>query len=457
MGHVASAPRCGDAVLIVPGIMGSELVEVDSGRQLWGLRDPHWYVRAWRSSDGLSPLHLDDRERAGRCERVRATRLLRFSAFAPMLRGIEPYTRLVRAVERTVLHPTAVAEFPYDWRLPVVENARRLADVALAHLRQWTATARSVADTSRRSEPPALVLIAHSMGGLLARAALENPALASAVRRVVTLGTPFYGSVKAGLLICTGQGTPLPLPARRVRELASGLPGVYDLLPVNRCVDADTHVRPLQVADVVALGGDPQLAAESFGRRGRPGTPFPVPHVQVVGAHQPTWQSIRIRDGVAQGERYTCQRDPDGGVRRVDLAGDGTVSRESAQLDGAATPLAQSHGAIARTPEALLVVTDTLTGQDRGPWLGTGDYGLECPDVVSPGQPFEIRLDRVDHPRDAEVTITDTATGRVVQRVLLRCDGGRIIGETALADASMYRVSVTGGGGSPVSELLLCA
>jgi hypothetical protein len=50
----------GDAVIIVPGIMGSELVDAASGRPLWGLADPRWYVDAWTSGESLRALALTD-------------------------------------------------------------------------------------------------------------------------------------------------------------------------------------------------------------------------------------------------------------------------------------------------------------------------------------------------------------------------------------------------------------
>src|SRR5712691_7249259 len=112
------SPPMRDAVVVVPGIMGSELIDETSGRLLWGLADPRWYVSAWTSGASLDALRLTEDERAGRYGRVRATRLLRFPAFAPLLAGFEPYSRLLKAIRAVAPHPDAVAEFAYDWRLP---------------------------------------------------------------------------------------------------------------------------------------------------------------------------------------------------------------------------------------------------------------------------------------------------------------------------------------------------
>src|SRR5215470_4277468 len=93
---------CRDAVVVLPGIMGSELVEAATGTVLWGLADPGWYVKAWTSGRSLRALAVTDAERKGRPGRVQATRTLRFPAFAPFLRGFEPYTELLAAVKRFV-------------------------------------------------------------------------------------------------------------------------------------------------------------------------------------------------------------------------------------------------------------------------------------------------------------------------------------------------------------------
>jgi hypothetical protein len=100
-----------DAVVVVPGIMGSELVDAD-GRTLWGLRDLRWYVTAWTTGAGLRALRLTDEERAGHTGRVRPNGLLRFPAFMPVLAGLEPYTRLVTMVRDAVADPAAVRGSP---------------------------------------------------------------------------------------------------------------------------------------------------------------------------------------------------------------------------------------------------------------------------------------------------------------------------------------------------------
>lgn len=125
--------------------------------------------------------------------RITPRRLLRFPAFAPFLAGFEPYSALLKSL-RSVTYPAAVKEFPYDWRLPVAYTGGLLADFAIRHLVEWRNSEQEVA--ARRQDPegdrPArLVIVAHSMGGLLVRQACRSAGFAEEVRATVTLGTPF--------------------------------------------------------------------------------------------------------------------------------------------------------------------------------------------------------------------------------------------------------------------------
>src|SRR4051794_18580063 len=100
-----------DAVVVVPGVMGSELVDEDD-QVIWGLR-PGLAARAWWHGH-LAELHVTQEDLAGG-RRLRASRLLRRVGFLPLLGGTEPYTDLLDQLKRAVVDERAVVEFPYDW------------------------------------------------------------------------------------------------------------------------------------------------------------------------------------------------------------------------------------------------------------------------------------------------------------------------------------------------------
>lgn len=438
-----------DAIVIVPGIMGSELVDRVSGRVLWGLSDPRWYVSAWTSGQDLRALKVTEAERSGKT-RLQATRLLRSPAFAPLLRGIEPYRDLVRAAHKVAAHPAAVLEFPYDWRLSVAVTAKTFAEAASAHLDRWRHHPEGRRDAR-------LVIIAHSMGGLVAKYSSAMLGGAERIRAVVTLGTPFYGAVKAVRMLATGSAG-LPLPHRRLRNLARTLPSIYDLLPSYRCVDEGSSARRLTVSDIVGLGADVDLADTAALLQVEPSA-LTSRLYPVVGVGQPTMQSIKLRDGCAEVCYYTCEEAGSEGIKRVDRRGDSTVYRDAALPSGASMSfLPQSHGMLARSHEAMAHVRAVITDRPLGPPLSIDGeesvVGLDLPDVVAAGTSFSVKVSNAD-PTAVSLRVRD-GVGQEIQYVRkLTVLEGAITARLTLSQPGIFRVEAEHGSYSPVSQLLL--
>ena len=431
--------RVRDAIVFVPGILGSALVDDHSGKQLWGLKDPRWYVDAWFSGKSLDRLVVSDDERAAMltldatdsevsdaisAHRIRAGGVLEFPAAAPVLAGIEPYREIVNRLKRMVIHPDAVLPFAYDWRLSVEHNARLLASAIRRHLESWRAHEAHDGHRSRASAQA--VLVAHSMGGLLSRAVCAQTDIRDSVRQVITIGTPFAGSVKALLTLAGEEGVPLPLPRSRLRRLALTLPSMYDLLPRYRAVETAVGARVLTLDDVAGFGGDVTLAtaAQRFWART---SSLPLPrHHAIVGADQPTPQSVRIIGDSVQANAYThrwrveddgLERDASGQVQVFDRGGDGTVFRDAATLSEAAVSyVAQQHGYLARSQEVILMVRQLVTDlESLGARLGRGTAGLLVPDLVRVGEEFIVRVSGISDPAAVRFTVEDVSDGdRVV-------------------------------------------
>ncbi|TQC47405.1 hypothetical protein EEB14_20860 [Rhodococcus sp. WS4] len=448
-----STPAIEDAVVIIPGIMGTELIDTTTGKLLWGLH-PGLLARMWTArAKALAPLAVDPPDRPPR--RIRPGRLVRVPVFAPTWGGAEPYARLAATLRALVRHPSAILEFGYDWRLPVRHNAALLAEAVEGHVRAWRI---------RSGNPDARVhLVAHSMGGLLCQALAAIPGATDDVGTTITLGTPFRGAAKAAVMIGTGEGT--ALPARRLREVAVTMPGLYDLLPTYRCVDEGGTVRALTAGDVAAFGGRGDLAAAAFAdREALASVPIPE-HRALIGVEQPTVCSLGFKDGRVEGLSHTFTlgddgevlRHPNGVVQRFAGRGDGTVPRTSAQplhMDDPA-PLPQQHGPIARVDEARAFVRDRLLHSPTGPWLGAGDLGIDPPDVVAVGTEFEIGITGVDGPHDIGTTLVAVETGTIVDAPHAQWRDGRLVVPTTVDQAGLYRIEVAGGGMSPVSQMVL--
>lgn len=458
--------RSHDAVVVVPGIMGSELVEVETGRTLWGAGTVLGYAAHWGHRSGFDALAVTDTEREGRTGRVKATRLLSGPAWLPAFGGIEPYAKLRTALSR-VVHPDAITEFAYDWRLSVEYNAVLLADRVQRHLYDWRhhpdhAAGRSAHPQQRDAQ---VVLVAHSMGGLVVRAmaALGNM---DDVRTTITLGTPFGGSVKTIRALAEGRGLPVPLPADAVRHMAYTSPGLHDLLPAYRCHLVDGDARIPSAAVIAQLGGNGELAAEAMAREGRLAR-VPLPgHVLFNGIKQPTPRSFEFRDGEVRLLRYGYQRNADDSVRcdaagrpiEDDQGGDGTVYRYAAALPGTtARSFAQQHGALQRTASILDNICGLITeAENLDIMLGSSDFGLDAPDDVVAGTPFQVEITGDVDPARLTCAVEDVAKqDQVVSRPDPKKTGtiGAAV-SVRLSRAGLFRIQVSGGNDS-VSTLVL--
>ncbi|WP_203835369.1 lipase/acyltransferase domain-containing protein [Winogradskya humida] len=435
-------------MIVIPGIMGSELIEAATNRPLWGLADPRWYLRAWTSGSSLEALRVSDAERAGHTGRIIPSRLLRFPVVAPLLRGFEPYTALLGSIRRTVAAPEAVLPFPYDWRLSVAHNASRLAEVADDHLRRWR-------QSPRGSTSAKLILVAHSMGGLIASYFTALLGGSSEVRIILTLGTPFRGSVKAVQILNSGVGTPAPLPHRRLRQMTATMPGLHELLPSYRCVADGAGARPITPAEVADIGGDAGLAEESARLHQRLAATTNPTLQSVVGLWQPTAQTFTLIGGVVTAQQWSYPSDSSV-AGPVDRGGDETVARDAASSTADPFYVTQTHGALARTPEVIDHVRGVLTDHPPGAWLGeSAAVSLQLPDVAVAGEEFRITLAGVPDPASIACRITDAVDERSVAHPLLAPADGSLEARITLTVPGVYRIAAKGQSFSPVTQLLM--
>jgi pimeloyl-ACP methyl ester carboxylesterase len=214
----------------------------------------------------------------------------------------------------------------YDWRKDNAFAAQKLAD----HID---------AARNRHGDSVKIILVAHSMGGLVSRYYLESgqfnnrPGFAK-VTQLITLGTPHNGAALA-LAMVLGQQKRLFLSKDQVLQATSDprYPAAYQLLPKRGEPftwegDVGSNLMDIydeQVANRLGLVADNMRAAERFragldlGRR-----PANVRYFAFSGTQQSTTTHVLIR--AAAGTRLAAHpiEDEDGG--------DGTVPTWSAFL-----------------------------------------------------------------------------------------------------------------------------
>lgn len=228
----------------------------------------------------------------------------------------------------------------YDWRLGVEELGR------------------SFAERLRNEPAQRLAIVAHSMGGLVTRAAVALPGT-ERVERVLLLGTPNYGSF-APIQALRGTYSVVRKLARLAGndsaeflagEIFNTFPSLYQMLPVGPCsngadlFDADSwpSVGPRPVPAMLEQARSVQSAlAQPDGR-----------FASIVGLGQETVTAVRRRNDDFE---YTITRH-----------GDGTVPAISAVLPGAPVYCAPvAHSDLTRDRVVAAAVVDLLrTGRTK--------------------------------------------------------------------------------------------
>jgi pimeloyl-ACP methyl ester carboxylesterase len=426
-------------VIYLPGIMGSELAD-DRGEVVWGMK-PSLVAREAIFGNVLRRLI----PRPG--DGIHATRPVQWPVSLPLLSAMEPYAALERRLRQTVVRPEAVKAFAYDWRLSIADAAGVLAPVARAHLAAWREMWRRLPADDQQGQPePKLTFVCHSMGGLVASHFAAFGDDGGLVRRVITLGTPFRGSLNAVRALGTGEQLPGGLFATALRDAVRTMPGVYELVARWDAV-VETRRRRIEPKDLAGIGADAALAEQAFAVTDRLYDALKSGRVRfrsLVGTTQPTRQAVRFARGTASFEEAL-----DG----VDDRGDGTVFRFSAvppDVDPAYLP--QSHGAVAKTAEAIEFVAAVLTERRLGAAQAPPGVGLRIPDIVKPGEPFTVSV--LDARPGVACTVHDAEDNRLITAAVARKQDDEFVATVAVPKAGLYRVSASGGGYSAVEQLV---
>lgn len=213
-------------VVVIPGIGGSKLADASGtivyrdglGPLLSVGRDPS----VLDPNNELRPVGL-----IGHCS-VICWQLM--TGYDGLLNGISkglglPPDRVVTAGEELVDPDATVVAFPYDFRRSVEHIANDLDRVVRA-----------------RAQGRRVVLVAHSMGGLVAAWWWAFLSEGIDVAEIITLGTPYRGAAKALNVLVNGMRIG-PYVPQAVTDTVRTWDSVFDLLPHYQVVDGNDKYR----------------------------------------------------------------------------------------------------------------------------------------------------------------------------------------------------------------------
>jgi pimeloyl-ACP methyl ester carboxylesterase len=417
-----------DVVVLLPGIMGSVLQR--DGEHVWAFSKGAVVKGLFSRGGSIKKLKLDedphDVDDLG--DGVTAPRLMPDLHAIPGFWKIDGYERIGNRI-RQGLGVTAgqnYFEFPYDWRRDNRVAARQLARKSHDWLQAWR-TASGNADAK-------LVLVGHSMGGIVARIFLELMDGWKDTRVLVTFGTPYGGSVNALEFLANGFRKGIGPIGIDLTDTLRSFTSAYQLLPVYRCLETGAgelarlkDVDSLGKIDVTKVRAAADLheevreavdrhRADDYGGTGGYGLR------PLVGDFQPTRQSARF-----DGDEVTSLRSR----RGTDEGGDGTVPKISAVphelLDGWTNVsfYAEVHASLQNFDPVLVQLSSLLRNlsiDTDGIYAAVARLSVEIEDLFFVDEPIVVHAKPEFPVVGLEAVVVSVETGDEVKKVALAED-----------------------------------
>jgi pimeloyl-ACP methyl ester carboxylesterase len=226
-------------LIVIPGVMGSTLVNPETNETVW--------IKLGESKTEDIRLPISTNFAANK-DKLVAGEIIEEVKIVKFLPGLSVYGDLLKYLDkkagyRRITWDSATKEdtqdvyltFPYDWRRDNVENARLLI--------------QKIEKLKIKLGKPNLKvdILAHSMGGLIARYAAmygnqdlqnkPNPTWAGTkhIQKIIMLGTPNEGAMNALDTFYNGYSVQTPAgryyPSFLNRAVAFTIPALYELLP----------------------------------------------------------------------------------------------------------------------------------------------------------------------------------------------------------------------------------
>jgi len=473
-----------DIIVILPGIMGSVLQK--DGTDLWNVSGAVIWQIVKSLGNRLKELKLDGDDAGGGDigDGIKPTCLIAdtylipgFSGFGKIVDGYNKTSDLItknfQVIEGNIYDdPEDKAanfyHFPYDWRRDNRANANILKKLLDKRLKRW----REIS-----GNPDAkVILLAHSMGGLISRYYLEVLGGWQDSRALFTFGTPYRGSVSAINILANGlkKGRIDLGEILKLKEVVPTLTSIYQLLPRYKAIKvADgfyriaespvdlPNISRAKAIDALKFHNEIDDAADTNKENSKYRRSFVT--CPIVGVQQPTLQSAELADGVITVSEVL----PTWLSDRPHLGdGDGTVPEVSAtpvqmkDLEALSIVdyVAESHGALQNQSGILLNllkglqtvqtspvdVRGSLEGFARGPRSGINGIGLSLEDLYLINEPITLRAKVSGEISFGSLMaeITSVSKGRAVITREFVSENGNWVMTTDNLEAGLYQVKV---------------
>jgi len=219
-------------VLFLPGIKASHLYKYDNDGdedQLWV---PNWF------GDDVEELELDEYGASKEKVFTKEGDVLKDTIMGNLYESfLGDLSEMKDADEINDYNA-----FAYDWRQSVEDIAKN----GTSYEGQTKFVIDKIVSLAQSSKSKKVTIVAHSNGGLVAKAAmieLEKQGLVDRVDKIILVGTPQMGTPLSILSFLYGYDESLPslLSQQEARKLIENMPGAYGLLPsrtyLNRLID----------------------------------------------------------------------------------------------------------------------------------------------------------------------------------------------------------------------------
>ena len=251
-----------NAVIVIPGILGSRLIDDETGKTVWGAFRAEYADPDTAEGAQLISLSLDEHD-ATEIKHVRPDGVLRTLelSLAGFPINVQAYGGILttlgaggyldeslglNSIDYGTDHFTCF-QFDYDWRRDIAYNAARLKefiDEKRVDIQQNYKEDYGIENADVKFD-----IVAHSMGSLLTRYFLRygdaplptngaDPVLtwagADDVEQAVLVAPPNAGTVEAFEQLLEGFNTGRPLLPYYPPEILGTFPSIYQLLPRNR-------------------------------------------------------------------------------------------------------------------------------------------------------------------------------------------------------------------------------